>query len=371
MNICIPKEIKNKEYRVALTPAGVFELVGAGHSVYVEKNAGREAGFKNSDYLAVGATIVDNVDELWSMANLIIKVKEPLKEEYKYFREDLTIFTYLHLAADKELTDALIASKCTAIAYESVQLANGSLPLLAPMSEIAGKMAVQNGVIYLQKSHGGKGVLIDGTNGVSKGHITIVGGGVVGLAALRRAVGLGCSVTILDISLPRLDQIRDIFSGYNVETLYSNKMNLLEMAKKTDLLIGCVLIPGKKAPKLVSEDIVKSMKKGSVIVDVAIDQGGCVETSVPTTHKNPVYKKHGVIHYAVANIPGAVPNTSTQALVNATLPYIVALAKTDLKTVINSSAPLFKGVNVYKGKLVSSDVAESLGYEAHDLSKLI
>lgn len=370
MIIGIPKEIKNNEMRVAATPAIVHELVNAGHTVYVEKGAGSDASFPDKDYVKEGAKILDTAEDVWKISEMIVKVKEPLKEEYKYFRKDLIIFTYFHLAAEEELTKALVDSGAIAIAYETVEGRNGSLPLLAPMSEIAGRMAVQNGIIYLEQIYGGKGILVDGVTGVAPGHIVILGAGSVGTAACRRAVGLGARVTILDISIPRLTYINDVYKG-RVETLYSNAYNLREAMSTADLVIGCVLIPGSKAPKLIKEDMLKVMPKGGVVVDVAIDQGGCLENVVPTTHSKPVYKKKGQIIYAVTNIPGAVPQTATLALTNATQPYINKIANMGWRAACKKDAGLAKGINVINGLVTFAPVAEAFNYSYTNIEAIL
>ncbi len=358
MIVGIPKEIKNNENRVAITPAGVAALVQNGHEVLIETNAGLGSGFTDSDYTAVGAKIVPTAADAWA-ADMVIKVKEPLPSEYGYFREGLILFTYLHLAPEPELTRALMEKKVVAIAYETIQLDNGALPLLMPMSEVAGRMAVQIGAQFLEKPYGGKGVLLSGVPGVPKGEVVIVGGGIVGTNAAKMALGLGANVTILDISAERLRQLDDLFQG-RVQTLMSNSFNIAHAVKKADLLIGAVLIPGARAPRLVTEEMVKSMAPGSVIVDVAIDQGGSIETiDRITTHDNPTYEKHGVIHYAVANMPGAVARTSTLALTNVTIPYAVQLANKGYRDAILSNAALAKGVNVIDGKVTYKAVAEA------------
>lgn len=360
MIVGIPKEIKNNENRVAITPAGVTALVQSGHEVRIETNAGLGSGFTDDDFRAVGATIVPTAADAWA-ADMVMKVKEPLPQEYGFFREGLILFTYLHLAPEPELTKALMEKKVVAIAYETIQLDNGALPLLMPMSEVAGRMAVQIGAQFLEKPYGGKGVLLGGVPGVPKGEVVIVGGGIVGTNAAKMAVGLGANVTILDISADRLRQLDDLFQG-RVQTLMSNSFNIANAVKKADLLIGAVLIPGARAPRLVTEEMVKNMAPGSVIVDVAIDQGGSIETiDRITTHDNPTYVKHGVIHYAVANMPGAVARTSTLALTNVTMPYALQLANKGYVDAILSNAALAKGVNVIEGKVTYKAVAEAHG----------
>ncbi|RYL92178.1 alanine dehydrogenase [Sporolactobacillus sp. THM19-2] len=372
MIIGIPKELKNNERRVAITPAGTFHLVQEGHTVYVETNAGAGAGFSDEEYKSAGAEIT-SAEKAWS-SEMVIKVKEPEPEEYHFFHEGLILFTYLHLApaAGEALTKALVASKVVSIAYETVQRADKVLPLLQPMSEVAGRMAVQIGAQYLEKfSDGaGKGILLGGVPGVSRGKVTIVGGGIVGTNAAKIAVGLGADVTILDISADRLRDLDDIF-GTSVNTVMSNPYNIAEAVKDADLVVGCVLIPGAKAPKLVTEKMVAAMPKNSVIVDVAIDQGGIVETSDhSTTHDHPTYIKHDVIHYAVANMPGAVPRTSTLALTNVTIPYAAKIAaKGYVKACLEDEA-LLKGLNTLDGYVTFKAVADAHGYEyknPHDL----
>jgi len=357
--IGIPKEIKEQENRVALTPAGVDAFVRAGHKVLVETNAGMGSGFTDEEYAAQGAEIMPDAAKVWEQADMIMKVKEPLESEYKYFRKDLIIFTYLHLAAEEALTKALMDTGTIALAYETVQNPDGSLPLLTPMSEVAGRMAVQQGSIYLEKTRGGKGVLIDGVPGVPPAHVVVVGAGVVGTGAIRRAIGLGARVTVLDINVNRLRYLGEVFMG-RLETLYSNNYNIMQAVKTADLVVGAVLIPGAKAPKLITEEMVKQMEPGSVIVDVAIDQGGCVETiEKPTTHSDPIFVKHDVVHYAVANIPGAVPRTSTLALTNVTLPYALRIANKGWKQALIDDEPLRKGANVLDGKIVYKSVADA------------
>lgn len=364
MIIGVPKEIKSQEHRVALTPAGADGLVRAGHTVLVERGAGSEASFLDQDYEKYGAQLIDKASEVWEKSEMIMKVKEPLESEYKYFKKDLIIFTYLHLAAEEKLTKALMESGAVAIAYETVQNPDRSLPLLAPMSEIAGRMALQEGATYLQKTRGGRGMLIDGVTGVAPAHVVVVGAGVVGTAAIRRAIGLGCRVTVIDVVVERLRYLNEVFMG-RIETLYSNNFNIMNACKSADLVVSCVLIPGSKAPRLVTEEIVKAMKPLSVIVDVAIDQGGSVETTVgnATSHDDPIFIKHDVIHYAVANIPGAVPQTSTLALTNVTLRYATDIANKGWKKAIKDNPSLAKGLNVAEGKVVYKSVADDLKLE--------
>ncbi|EZP75390.1 alanine dehydrogenase [Parageobacillus genomosp. 1] len=361
MIIGVPKEIKNNENRVAITPAGVMSFVQAGHTVLVEKDAGIGSGFTNEDYASAGAQIIEQAQDVWAKADMVMKVKEPLPSEYGYFRPGLILFTYLHLAAEPELTRALKEKGVIAIAYETVQIGR-TLPLLTPMSEVAGRMAAQIGAQFLEKPYGGKGILLGGVPGVSRGKVTIIGGGVVGTNAAKVAVGLGADVTIIDLSADRLRELDDIF-GHQITTLMSNPMNIAQAVAEADLVIGAVLIPGAKAPKLVTEDMVKAMKPGSVIVDVAIDQGGIVETSDHvTTHDNPTYVKHGVVHYAVANMPGAVPRTSTLALTNVTLPYALQIANKGVHQAIADNHALKLGVNVANGEITYEAVARDLGY---------
>ncbi|MDQ1144758.1 alanine dehydrogenase [Bacillus sp. SORGH_AS 510] len=370
MRIGIPKEIKNNENRVAMTPAGVVNLVNYGHEVFIENGAGIGSGFSDEDYKNAGAKLVETPAEAWSM-EMVMKVKEPLPNEYQYFREGLILFTYLHLAPEPELTKALIDKKVIGIAYETVQLPNGSLPLLTPMSEVAGRMAAQIGAQFLEKVYGGMGILLSGVPGVQRGTVTIIGGGVAGTNAAKMAIGLGAKVTIIDLNPDRLRQLDDIF-GSDVTTLMSNPYNIAEAVKESDLVIGAVLIPGAKAPKLVSEEMVKSMKPGSVVVDIAIDQGGIFETTDRiTTHDNPTYVKHGVVHYAVANMPGAVPRTSTMALTNVTVPYAVQIANKGYRKACLENVALLKGINTLNGYVTYEAVAEAQGLEFADTKTLL
>ncbi|AXI10847.1 alanine dehydrogenase [Oceanobacillus sp. 143] len=362
MIIGVPREIKNNENRVAMTPAGVVNLVSAGQEVIIEKGAGLGSSFTDDEYTNSGARIIESASDVWAEADMIMKVKEPLESEYQYFRKGLILFTYLHLANEPELAKALVEHEVTAIAYETVTVGR-TLPLLTPMSEVAGRMSVQKGAHYLEKSQGGKGVVLSGIPGVGRGTVTIIGGGVVGANAAKIAVGLGANVNIIDLNPARLRELDDIF-GDRVQTLMSNPLNIANAVKESDLVIGSVLIPGRKAPKLVTEEMVKSMQPGSVIVDVAIDQGGNFETvDHPTTHDDPIYEKHGILHYAVANIPGAVPRTATIGLTNVTVPYAVQIAKKGVEEAIKSSEPIKAGVNVLDGKITLKVVAEDLGYE--------
>ena len=359
MIIGIPKEIKNNENRVSLSPSGVHPLVEQGHSVIVEKSAGLGSYFEDDDYITAGAKIGDGPAEVWNV-DMVMKVKEPLEEEFQYFKEGLILFTYLHLANEKKLTQALLDNKVIGIAYETVQLPDKSLPLLTPMSEVAGRMSAQIGAEFLQKYKGGMGILLGGVPGVAKGRVTIIGGGQAGTNAAKIALGLGADVTILDVNPKRLQELEDLFDG-RVHTIMSNPLNIEECVKNSDLVIGAVLIPGAKAPNLVTEDMVKSMKDGSVIVDIAIDQGGIFETTDRiSTHDDPTYKKHGVVHYAVANMPGAVPRTSTIALNNATLPYALQIAGKGYLKALQDNEPLSLGLNTINGVLTNKGVGEAL-----------
>ncbi|WP_020061251.1 alanine dehydrogenase [Bacillus sp. 123MFChir2] len=370
MRIGVPGEIKNNENRVAMTPAGVVHLIRNNHEVFIQKGAGLGSGFPDEQYVEAGAKIVETAEEAWSM-EMVMKVKEPVASEYKYFREGLVLFTYLHLAPEPELTKALIENKVVAIAYETVQLENRSLPLLAPMSEVAGRMAAQLGAQFLEKNKGGKGILLAGVPGVKRGKVTIIGGGQAGTNAAKIAVGLGADVTVIDLSADRLRQLDDIF-GNQVTTLMSNPYNIAQAVKESDLVIGAVLIPGAKAPKLVTEEMIKSMEPGSVVVDIAIDQGGIFETTDRiTTHDNPTYEKHGVVHYAVANMPGAVPRTSTLALTNVTVPYAVQIANKGYKKACLENTALLKGINALEGFVTFEAVAEAHGVEYKAAKELL
>lgn len=357
MIIGIPKEIKNNEFRVSATPAGVHAYVSAGHQVMVERSAGIGSGISDYDYIKAGATIIDKADELWQKADLIQKVKEPIEAEYKRMRSGQILYTYLHLAANKACTQAIMDSGCTAIAYETVEV-DGALPLLAPMSEVAGRMSIQVGAAALEASKGGRGVLLGGVPGVRPGKVVVIGGGVVGVAAATIAHGMRADVTIMDLDLKRLAQIDQIFGG-NVKTLASSGYEIEKEVTQADLVIGAVLVHGAKAPKLVSNDLVSKMRAGSVLVDVAIDQGGCFEDSRPTTHQDPTYKVHNAIFYAVANMPGAVPATSTYALANATIKYGLALANKGWQQALADDASLAKGLNVHEGRIMYEAVAKA------------
>ena len=361
MIIGIPKEIKNHENRVALTPAGVYALVQAGHTVLIETNAGLGSGFPDADYQEQGAKIVATAQEAWA-AQMVVKVKEPLEAEYGFLREDLLLFTYLHMAPAPALADAMLAAKTTGIAYETVRNQYGQLPLLIPMSEVAGRMSTQEGARFLEKPQGGRGILLGGVPGVKPAKVLVLGGGIVGTNAALMAAGLGADVTICDISLPRLRQLSE-FMPKNVKTLFSSSHNIEKELPTTDLIIGAVLIPGAKAPHLITRPMLKLMKKGTVLVDVAIDQGGCFETSHPTTHAEPIYEVDGIIHYCVANIPGAVPCTSTLALTNATLPYAIRLADLGWEKACENDPGLKNGLNIVNGKIVFPAVAEAFGWK--------
>lgn len=361
MIVGVPKEIKVHESRVAITPEGVSEFVAAGHTVIIEDNAGLGSSLTNEDFIAAGASIRPDTDSVWREADLILKVKEPIEAEYSRMRRGQTLFTYLHLAADKACTDALIASGMTAIAYETVEV-NGTLPLLAPMSEVAGRLATQVGATALQRPHGGRGVLLGGVPGVAPGRVVVIGGGVAGLNAAVVAMGMGADVTVFDRSINRLQYIDTIYGG-RIKTLVASAHALEREVRLADLVIGAVLVHGAKAPKLISNALVKQMKNGSVLVDIAIDQGGCFEDSRPTTHADPTYAVHGSIFYCVANMPGAVPVASTYALTNATLPYALSIANNGWKQACMKDANLTKGLNIHDGRIYYAAVADAHGYE--------
>ena len=367
MIIGIPKEIKNNENRVAMTPAGVQEMTRRGHKVYVQATAGVNSGFTDDAYRAVGAEILPTIEEVYATAEMIVKVKEPIAPEYKLVRAGQLVFTYFHFASSEPLTRAMIDSGAVCCAYETVERADRSLPLLTPMSEVAGRMATQEGCYFLEKPRGGKGVLLGGVPGVKPARVFVIGAGVVGTAAARMAAGLGADVTICDISLPRLTYLTDVMPR-NVKTLMSSEYNIREELRHADLVIGSVLIPGAKAPKIVTRDMLQLMEPGTVLVDVAIDQGGCFETSRPTTHEDPVYYVDGILHYCVANIPGAVPRTSTLALTNATLPYAVQLADKGWQRACRENPELALGLNVVEGKVVYKPVAEAWGLDYEPLA---
>src|SRR5438270_2606628 len=358
MIIGVPREVKDHESRVGVTPAGVKALVEAGHKVLVEQKAGALSAMPDDDYQAAGAEIVGSAHDVWRLAEMVVKVKEPVEKEYKHFREGLVLFTYLHLAPLTELTDALLASKVTGIAYETVRDRANALPLLTPMSEVAGRMSVQVGAAYLEKEHGGRGVLLGGVPGVAPGNVCIIGGGLVGTNAAKIALGMGAKLTLIDLNLNRLRELDDIFGG-RVFTVASNSYNIEHAVREADLVIGGVLIPGAAAPKIVTKAMVAKMKKGAVIVDVAIDQGGCIETAHPTTHSNLSYQVDGVVHYCVYNMPAAVPNTSTLALTNATFPYVLKLARRGAGDAIREDRAISEGVNTLGGSLTYKAVAES------------
>ncbi|AMM11761.1 L-alanine dehydrogenase [Streptomyces albidoflavus] len=370
MKVGIPSEVKNNEFRVAITPAGVHELVRHGHEVYVQQGAGLGSSITDAEYVAAGGAILPTADEVWAIADLLLKVKEPIEEEYHRLRKDQTLFTYLHLAASRPCTDALIASGTTAIAYETVETADRRLPLLAPMSEVAGRLAPQVGAYHLMRAAGGRGVLPGGVPGVAAGKAVVIGGGVSGWNATQIAVGMGFHVTLLDRDINKLKEADKVF-GTKVQTVVSNSFELERACLEADLVIGAVLIPGAKAPKLVTNELVSRMKPGSVLVDIAIDQGGCFEDSHPTTHAEPTFQVHNSVFYCVANMPGAVPNTSTHALTNATLPYILELADRGWAEALRSDAALAKGLNTHDGKVVYREVAEAHGLEYTELSALL
>lgn len=370
MRIGCVKEIKNNEYRVGLTPMNVKDYVSANHQVFIEKDAGIGSGFSNEAYLEAGATLLDKASDVWAKAEMMVKVKEPLESEFPYFHDGLILYTYLHLAADEKLTKVLMDAKITSIAYETLAEANGSLPLLAPMSQIAGRLSIQEGAKYLEKPFGGAGVLLSGVPGTPKAHIVILGAGSVGMNACKLAVGMGASVTILDINLARLEYIDDIF-GASVQTLMSSDASVEAAVASADLVIGCVLIPGGKAPKIMKKAYLKNMKPGSVIVDVAIDQGGCCETSRVTYHDNPTYVVDEVVHYCVGNMPGAVPRTSTIALTNATLRYGLQIANLGLKKAVEKIPAITSGINTYGGQLTCKNVAKAFNLDYTEIESIL
>ncbi|MBF9071156.1 alanine dehydrogenase [Streptacidiphilus fuscans] len=370
MKVGIPREVKNHEYRVAITPSGVHELVRNGHEVFVENNAGAGSSIPNEEYVAAGATILDTADEVWATADLLLKVKEPIAEEYHRLRKGQLLFTYLHLAASRECTDALLSSGTTAIAYETVQLANGALPLLAPMSEVAGRLAPQVGSYHLMRPTGGRGVLPGGVPGTHPAKAVVIGGGVSGWHAATIAIGMGYDVTLLDRDINKLREADKIF-GNKIKAIASNSFELEKAVLEADLVIGAVLIPGAKAPKLVTNELVSRMKPGSVLVDIAIDQGGCFEDSHPTTHAEPTFPVHNSVFYCVANMPGAVPNTSTYALTNATLPYILELANRGWQEACRRDAALAKGLNTHEGQITYAAVADAFGLPHVELADVL
>jgi alanine dehydrogenase len=370
MQIGVPKEIKTNENRVALVPAGAEALIAAGHEVIVETGAGEGSGFTDSDYTDVGARVGADADAVWSAADMIMKVKEPIEPEWTRIRRGQTLFTYFHFAADERLTRAHLDSGATCVAYETVELPTRELPLLTPMSEVAGRMAVQEGAKYLEKLYGGRGVLLGGVPGVAPAKVVILGGGIVGINAAKMAAGLGAKVVLLDINLDRLRYLSDVMAA-NVQLIYSNHQNVREQISTADLVIGAVLIPGAKAPKLVRRQDLRLMRPGAVIVDVAVDQGGCIETIKPTTHENPTYTVDGIIHYGVANMPGGVPRTSTLALTNATLPYALQLANKGWRRAVQENSALMKGVNVVDGRVTYRAVADAFGLEYADPAEML
>ena len=370
MQIGVPKEIKTNENRVALVPAGAEAFVAAGHTVHVESGAGEGSGFSDADYVAVGARIAADADATWAAADMILKVKEPIEPEWRRIRRGQTLFTYFHFAADEQLTRAHLDSGATCIAYETVELPTRELPLLTPMSEVAGRMAVQEGAKYLEKLYGGRGVLLGGVPGVAPAKVVILGGGIVGINAAKMAAGMGAKVVLLDINLDRLRYLSDVMPA-NVQLIYSNHQNIREQISTADLVVGAVLIPGAKAPKLVRREDLKLMRPGAVIVDVAVDQGGCIETIKPTTHENPTYTIDGIIHYGVANMPGGVPRTSTLALTNATLPYALQLANKGWRQALRDNGALLKGLNVADGRVTYRAVAEAFGLEYTEAGEVL
>ncbi|EMD16850.1 alanine dehydrogenase [Eggerthia catenaformis OT 569 = DSM 20559] len=365
------KEIKNNEYRVGLTPDNVKEYVSKGHIVYIQKDAGIGSGFSNEEYNSAGAQIIEDASLIWEKSEMMVKVKEPLEEEYNYFHEGLILYTYFHLAADKPLIDALLKAKVTAVAYETLIEKDGSIPLLAPMSQIAGRLSVQEGAKYLEKKYGGEGILLAGVPGTVRGHVVILGGGTVGLNACKIAVGMGANVTILDINLKRLEYIDELY-GTQVQTLVSNNINIEKSVREADLVIGAVLIPGKSTPKIFKREYLKIMKKGSVYVDVAVDQGGCGESTRVTTHDDPIYVEEGVVHYCVGNMPGAVSRTSTIALTSATIHYGLQIANKGFSQACQENDVIYSAINTYNGELTCLNVANSFDdYNYHDIKELI
>ena len=367
MIVGVPREIKENEFRVAVVPGGVHAFRQAGHEVLIQASAGEGSGFDDSLYEDAGGQVVDSADEVWERADLILKVKEPVESEWPRIRKDQVLFTYLHLAASRDLTDALMESGCVAIAYETVEEESGDLPLLTPMSEVAGRMAIQEGAKYLERSYGGRGILLGGVPGVLPAEVVVLGGGTVGYNAARMAAGMGAHVTVLDISLDRLRRLSEILPD-NVDFLFSNRYNVRSQLENADLLIGAVLVPGRKAPSLVRREDLETMRNGAVIVDVAVDQGGCVETMEPTSHDDPIFTVDGVIHYGVTNMPGAVPRTSTYALTNATLPYALTIAERGWRAACLEDESLAAGVNVVDGSVVHEGVADAFGFSVESLS---
>ncbi|HEY3429690.1 MAG TPA: alanine dehydrogenase [Cyclobacteriaceae bacterium] len=370
MIIGVPKEIKNNENRVALTPAGTQELIKRGHTVYIQKNAGAGSGFSDEEYAKAGGKMIDKAEEVFSLAEMIMKVKEPIEQEYKLIKKDQLVFTYFHFASYEPLTKAMIASGAVCLAYETVERVDGSLPLLIPMSEVAGRMSIQEGAKYLEKPLKGRGILLGGVPGVKPAKVLILGGGIVGANAAKMAAGMGADVTIMDVNLTRLRYLDDVMPK-NVHTMVSNEYSIREMVKDHDLIVGAVLIPGAKAPMLVTKDMLKTMRPGTVLVDVAVDQGGCIETCTPTTHENPTFIIDDVVHYCVANMPGAVPYTSTLALTNATLPYAIRLANQGWKKACQESTELRHGLNVIQGEVVYKGVADAFKLPLADVKKFL
>lgn len=370
MIIGVPKEVKNNENRVALTPAGAAELVKHGHNVFIQKTAGIGSGFRDEDYIVAGVKILPEIEDVYAVAEMIIKVKEPVEKEYEFIKEGQILYTYFHFASSEILTNAMIKSKSVCIAYETVELKNHILPLLIPMSEVAGRMSVQEGAKYLEKTYGGCGVLLGGVPGVLPAKVLVIGGGIVGTEAAKMAAGLGADVTIMDVDLTRLRYLDDIMPA-NVKTMMSNEFNIRDMIQTHDVIVGAVLIPGTKAPKLVTRDMVATMRPGTVIVDVAVDQGGCFETTVATTHTDPTFIVDNVIHYCVANMPGALPRTSTMALTNATLPYAIQIAGKGWKKACKENMALRKGLNVIHGKVVYKGVADAFNFQYEKVENLV
>lgn len=370
MRVGIPTEIKNNENRVAITPSGAHELTRRGHEVLIEAGAGLGSAISDADFVAAGATIVASADDIWQQADMVLKVKEPIAAEYDRMREGQVLFTYLHLAASRSCTEAIIKSKTTAIAYETVQLENRSLPLLAPMSEVAGRLSAQIGAYELMKPSGGRGVLLGGVTATRKAKVVVIGGGVAGENAATIALGMGADVTVIDVALPRLKQLETQY-GERIQTRTSTAHTIAEQLRDADLVIGSVLIPGEKAPKLVTDQMVAQMKPGSVLVDIAIDQGGCFENSVPTTHDNPTFQVHNSIYYCVANMPGAVPETATAALTNATLPYVISLAEKGWVKALSDDAALAKGLNAHEGTITNAGVAHALNLEFTEVNEIL
>ncbi|PWK29290.1 alanine dehydrogenase [Arcicella aurantiaca] len=368
MIIGVPKEIKNNENRVAVTPAGVAEFKKNGHTVYIQSQAGAGSGFSDEEYIKAGASILPTIEEVYAIAEMICKVKEPIASEYPLIKENQLLFTYFHFASSEELTHAMIERKSICLAYETVEKTDRSLPLLVPMSEVAGRMAIQEGAKYLEKPMGGRGILLGGVAGVKPANVLVLGGGIVGTQSAKMAAGLGANVTIMDVSLPRLRYLEDVMPA-NVDTVMSNEYNIREAIKLSDLIIGAVLIPGAKAPHLITREMLKEMRAGTVLVDVAVDQGGCIETCKPTTHENPTFEIDGIVHYCVANMPGAVPYTSTLALTNATLPYAIQLANKGWEKACRENEELAKGLNVVSGEVVYKGVSDAWGLPLSDVKK--